>query len=354
MQAALNQSTVQEEIVFLWQLRRRALLLDEGFQRQVLNVVKQGGCANGILNIEEFGILNAKRTLSSSSAPQRSTSQDSMTNLINSKLSAAMRTNSSSTTASSPVTRQPIFRTASAFAASSAAVSANFVLFSNSLFPPKQANKTNTRSLVSTDAEMMQAFLTNSDARASGIVHDGTTASCEVACRFEDGSLVATVEVVSAPVKTISRMQDKLLEYATEGSQWPLSAYILDPVRASVVCSGPSQMLEVLRWFVEIGPGHANCQTGLVACRVKNKFAVPAEELHRGYRDIMVLMVYTDPSSKLRIIGEVQIQDKVLYEYKLKVRDTLISLSEVKICSVLFSATPWKKCEIVVILSSET
>jgi hypothetical protein len=175
--------------------------------------------------------------------------------------------------------------------------------------------------MTSSDEEMMQTFLTNTDSRASRLAYHGTAASYEIACGFNNCSTVATVEVIPAPVKAVSRMQDKLQEYATEGSQWPFSAYILDPVRASVVCSGPSQILEVLSWFLEAGSGHAGTfQEGLVVCRVKNKFAIPAEELHGGYRDIMVLMVYTDSSSKLRIVGEVQIQDRILHDYKWKVK----------------------------------
>ena len=41
------------------------------------------------------------------------------------------------------------------------------------------------------------------------------------------------------------RMLEKLVDYAAEGAQWPLTACILDPVRASVICSGPTQMLQV-------------------------------------------------------------------------------------------------------------
>ena len=40
-------------------------------------------------------------------------------------------------------------------------------------------------------------------------------------------------------------MMEKLAEYAADGLEWPLTACILDPVRASVVCSGPAEMLEV-------------------------------------------------------------------------------------------------------------
>ena len=41
-------------------------------------------------------------------------------------------------------------------------------------------------------------------------------------------------------------MREKLSEYAAEGAAWPLTASILDPVRLSVICNGPRQILEVI------------------------------------------------------------------------------------------------------------
>ena len=41
-------------------------------------------------------------------------------------------------------------------------------------------------------------------------------------------------------------MREKLAEYKADGAEWPLTACILDPIRSSLVCSGPSQMLEVI------------------------------------------------------------------------------------------------------------
>lgn len=74
-------------------------------------------------------------------------------------------------------------------------------------------------------------------------------------CRFDDGP--GAVEVIAAPLKRLARMREKLVEYAPlgpgavgpgavgPGAGWPLSANILDPVRASIVCSGPAHMLQV-------------------------------------------------------------------------------------------------------------
>ena len=46
----------------------------------------------------------------------------------------------------------------------------------------------------------------------------------------------------------------------------------------------------------------------LQVVRVKNKFAFAREELNGGYRDLMLSVLYADPLSGLRIIGEIQVQ----------------------------------------------
>jgi hypothetical protein len=55
-------------------------------------------------------------------------------------------------------------------------------------------------------------------------------------------------------------MREKLAEYAAEGAAWPLCANILDPVRASVVCGGPGQMVEVAEWFLGVGSSLPICK----------------------------------------------------------------------------------------------
>ena len=94
----------------------------------------------------------------------------------------------------------------------------------------------------------------------------------ELLCNFRTG--VSPVLANSAPIKTKQRMGEKLAEYAADGFSWPLTACILDPVRVSLVCKGPSQMLEVIAWFTE----HQSA-TGLRVCRVKNKFSFTREEV---------------------------------------------------------------------------
>ena len=65
-------------------------------------------------------------------------------------------------------------------------------------------------------------------------------------CSFAGGR-AGPVEVHFAPLKTVARMREKLKEYTYPHprSLWPLCANILDPVRLSIVCDGPSSMLEV-------------------------------------------------------------------------------------------------------------
>jgi hypothetical protein len=123
------------------------------------------------------------------------------------------------------------------------------------------------------------------------------------------------VEVHSAKPKAVQRMREKLQKYAYPHprSEWPLCANILDPVRASIVCHGASQILRILSWFTE-----QQDPVGLPICRMKNKFSFPAELVPDGYRDLQICVLFRG-SSGLSIIGEIQIHDAELHDLKLKV-----------------------------------
>ena len=71
--------------------------------------------------------------------------------------------------------------------------------------------------------------------------------SSAMLCCFE-GGMTGSVEVHAAAPKQVQRMREKLHKYVAPHPKavWPLSANILDPIRASVVCSGPSEMIQVL------------------------------------------------------------------------------------------------------------
>ena len=89
-------------------------------------------------------------------------------------------------------------------------------------------------------------------------------------------------------------MRDKLQKYANEVvtnqnmsaglCKWrPLTGRILDPVRASVVCSGADEMLQVVSWFtgeeckevsdVQNQQSAFSSGSAMQVCRIKNKFA---------------------------------------------------------------------------------
>jgi hypothetical protein len=132
--------------------------------------------------------------------------------------------------------------------------------------------------------------------RASSSGHDGVIT---LECNFHSGP--GQLDVQRAPIKTAGRMLEKIKEYADKEVAWPLTGCILDPVRASVVCSGPAEMVEVLSWFV----GREE-QTGLKVVRIKNKFGFKKDELVGSYRDLMVCVLYRAVDG-LAIIGEIQV-----------------------------------------------
>lgn len=126
------------------------------------------------------------------------------------------------------------------------------------------------------------------------------------------------VQVHSAPIKTRARMRDKVKciqeerEENEEEYVLPLTGYILDPIRASVVCEGPSSILKHVEWFVR-----SWAEFDLPTVRIKNKFAVEDSAQYDGYRDLMLSVLYTGHKG-LRIIGEVQFHDRRMYDLKVK------------------------------------
>jgi len=169
--------------------------------------------------------------------------------------------------------------------------------------------------------------------------------------------------MVFAPVKSIERMRDKVKEYEAPDATWPLCANILDPVRCSLICQGPLQVVEVVRWFLELEEETQNKSNGisvsiigvsgdaagngvagggdgsessagldraqsesdknlapslLSVVYIKNRFALPREKIPDGYRDVKLFARFTDSVSGLSIVGEIQIHDRELHEIKLQ------------------------------------
>ncbi len=88
-----------------------------------------------------------------------------------------------------------------------------------------------------------------------------------VTCTFDQG-ISGNVDIHPAKIKTMSSILEKLLEYAADGAQWPLSANILDPVRTFIICNRVEPNLEVARWFTKY-----EGEAGLCLCRIKNKLS---------------------------------------------------------------------------------
>jgi len=144
------------------------------------------------------------------------------------------------------------------------------------------------------------------------------------------------VHVCKAPVKTQERMRDKLTQYVPPypQSQWPLTAFIADPVRLSIVCSGPAHIMETVRWFLD-----TQHQSGLQVCRIKNAFALPDDEVPDGYRDVSINVLFVDGDG-LKIIGEIQVHDRSLYEFKNKMHK-LYSVKRSHHPSSLYESVKW-------------
>lgn len=69
-------------------------------------------------------------------------------------------------------------------------------------------------------------------------------------------------------------------------------------------------MMQTVRWFVE-----TQDHTGLIVCRIKNKFLLPDAEVEDGYRDVSLNVLF-EAENGLKIIGEIQVHDRQLYELK--------------------------------------
>jgi len=100
-------------------------------------------------------------------------------------------------------------------------------------------------------------------------------------------------------------------ETARGCGEFPLSAQILDPVRASILCPSPRAIIKLAQWIIHNGESH-----GLPVVRVKNKFSGASED-YDGYRDLMLSVRYQGAGG-LCILGEVQLHDTRMHKVKVK------------------------------------
>ena len=67
----------------------------------------------------------------------------------------------------------------------------------------------------------------------------------------------------------------------------------------AVVCPGPSQVMEVMEWFIETGPSY-----GLHPCRIKNKFALNADVQARPSRCFSMVLLDAPRWSFSMLLGD--------------------------------------------------
>ena len=126
------------------------------------------------------------------------------------------------------------------------------------------------------------------------------------------------VTVFFGPIKTQERMKEKLLQYCFPHpwGKWPLTANIRDAVRLAIACDNPSQVLQIVRLFLS-----SQASTGLKVVRIKNKFAQVDENVRNGFKglDLTLNVLFEEPATGLKIIGEIQVHDKGIHAVKSRI-----------------------------------
>ena len=222
--AALDGDALLEEDIYLAQLRSRAALLDDGFQAAVLQTVRQ----HADRRIPAVAESENPRT-----AVTRNLESDTLQGAGNAFILSF---------------RRPV-------AASLAFVTVEHQtppigwLGQQSLHSMGSAKRLSLKeslgsffsSSIKSEGKFSEPLLEGAFKMSTRESASSHAEHISVVCLFEEGP--AAVEVCAAPRKTPQRMREKLSEYAAVGAAWPLAACILDPVRASVVCNSPSQIL---------------------------------------------------------------------------------------------------------------
>jgi hypothetical protein len=135
---------------------------------------------------------------------------------------------------------------------------------------------------------------------------------------FDGAPSALMVDVYFAPIKSQERMKEKVLKYSFPHawSQWPLTANIRDPIRLTIACDGPSHILKIIHFFLS-----SQESTGLRVVRLKNKFSQADEDVREGFNglDISLNVVFEEPTSGLKIIGEIQLHDKQILQVKSRI-----------------------------------
>lgn len=130
--------------------------------------------------------------------------------------------------------------------------------------------------------------------------------------------VVGGKEVYAGPIKSKHRMLDLVEQRGRDGpvvalEGLPFAADILDPVRASVVCQSPQDILQLAEWLVHTGESNR-----MAVVKVRNRFAAGDVDRKEGGNPQLTLHVLFTSSSGLSIIGEIQLHDPVLHSLNVK------------------------------------
>ncbi len=272
------------EEVYLAQLHKRAILLNEEFQDAVKEVVLQHAVAAESVHADgvESGwqVQGPMETASTAYVPD-------VDGLPVTKASASIVMAKSAPAALNSASRAPSGSSDVTHWGNAASLQSPSWTFDNRLQPTPSASSATSSLMPWKRLSRVRSDLasrTQSSGfpihRCPSVISSEGFHGTHIVCKFKDRS--AVVEVLTAPVKTVARMREKVLEYSAEastskgsspGSGYPHTAQIVDPVRSSIVCDGPAQILEVFRWFSQ----------GVSICRVKNRFSFDKGELLGGF-----------------------------------------------------------------------
>jgi hypothetical protein len=293
-------NSILDEEVFVSQLLRRARILDDGFQATVLRAVEAfaiptATCiAEKQMLIDDIGCENV--------IPVACHDETSTTSLFTTlvHLNQAGNTDTNAKVVQNTLAPPSVWSVGGGRAGGSSEGSGV-----SEGGQPRQPNLLPSKLSSGMLGECFdeQSSSSGSRWRKGSLASSGHDGVVTLECTFRSGP--GQVDVQRAPVKTAGRIMEKLAEYAGKGVAWPLTGCILDPVRGSVVCAGPAEMIEVLGWF----EGREQ-ETGLKVVRVKNKFGFKKEDLVGSYRDLMVCVLYRAENG-LAIIGEIQVASAI-------------------------------------------
>ena len=122
----------------------------------------------------------------------------------------------------------------------------------------------------------------------------------EVGSSLEGKQDVGTVDALSLDAVSLSDDDEySALLRQQDGFKWPRAACILDPLRATVTCDNPSDLLDAIDIM--------QASDTLEVVRIKNKYRTDVDE---GVRNVLTNVIYRQRNGAL--ICEVQVREQTL------------------------------------------